>query len=105
MGQPKPGQQRKPVAKQLNLEGFKGKTNVDVEEAFDEYMEALAERASATKVLKDKSDALLRVMQKNKIPSYGKQIGRGGKKKSTWVAALVSEEDVVVKKQTKDRKQ
>ncbi len=58
------------------------------------------DRAEATAELTDKKDALLRTMQKHKFPTYGKQVG---KKKTMYVASLVSEEDVVVKKQTKDR--
>ena len=85
---------------QMDLEGFKGKVNKDVEKAFDEYMEARLDRADATVTLTDKKDALLRVLQKNKFPQYGKKVGT---KKTTWVASLVAEEDVVVKRQTKDR--
>lgn len=85
---------------QLDLVGFKGKVHKDIETAFDTYMEARLERAEATATLTDAKDALLRVLQKHKFPQYGKKVGS---KKVTWVAALVSEEDVVVKRQTKDR--
>ena len=94
------GAAKRDPGKQLSLDGFKGKQHREVEEAFDSYYEARMERAEATATLTDKKDALLRAMQKHKFPTYGKQIG---KKKATWVASLVKEEDVVVKKQTKDR--
>ena len=87
-------------AGQMDLEGFKGKVHKEVEKAFDEYMEARLDRADATVTLTDKKDALLRMLQKHKFPQYDKKVGS---KKTTWVASLVSEEDVVVKRQTKDR--
>ena len=91
---------KKEPEQQLSLEGFKGKHHKEVESAFDDYMEARLERAEATATMTDKKDALLRTMQKHKFPQYGKKVG---KKKALYVASLVSEEDVVVKKQTKDR--
>jgi len=85
---------------QMDLVGFKGKVHKDIEKAFDLYMEARLDRAEATATLTDAKDALLRVLQKHKAGQYGKKVGS---KKVTWVASLVSEEDVVVKRQTKDR--
>ena len=83
---------------QLSIKGMKPIAIKEIEHAFDEFMEARLEAASSKSERDDKRDALLRMMQKHKRKTYGKKFG-----KSTWVAALCTEEDINVKRQTKDR--
>ena len=87
-----------PDLKQLKLKGFKPKVIAELEELFDRYMDARMETSEAMTRRTDTKEALKRGIQNAKLPGYGKRY-RG----KLWVATRVADEDLAVKRQSKDR--
>ncbi len=88
-----------PDSAQLKLKGVKPAAIEELSEAFDAFMEAKNKKDSATNRMNDAKEILLDKMKEHKQPMYGKRYG-----KHTFVASVVTEEVVNVKKQVRDRK-